>query len=230
MSLSTDHFDQLADDWWDSNGPMRSLHHINPARCAFIKQFFNFSHQARLLDLGCGAGLLTESLQTMYPTYSITGIDTSQACIDIAKQHTPNPAIQYLHQSSHQHLEAMSAEYDGITCLELLEHLNNPEACIQDIDQLLKPGGICVFSTLDRNIYSFLFGICFAEYVAGIVPKGTHKHEWFIRPSELDRVMRSYHYQRLSLKGIHYMPLSQSAKLVDRISINYIAAYQKPIG
>lgn len=221
------HFDSLADTWWNPDGPMKALHQINPARCEFIKHHFQLSNNAKILDLGCGAGILTESLQKQFPNLDITGIDTSQPCIQAAQYHDQSNAITYAIEDSRSHLKKNRQCYDAITCLEMLEHVENPEHIIEDIYHLLKPNGICIFSTLDRNLYSYLFAICAAEHLFNLVPKGTHRHDWFIRPAELDRQTRSLKLKRLDLKGISYNPISGQAELSDYISINYIAAYQK---
>ena len=223
--MTDSHFDELAQQWWQTKGPMRTLHDINPARIEFVSQYIP-SQSKHILDVGCGAGILTESLYDTFPNSRITAIDTSKTCIKVAKTHQAEKKIKYHHQTTQQHLKHHQNQYDAVVCLEVLEHTQEPEQILKEIQQLLKPNGICILSTLDRNLSSYLFAIQAAEHILGLIPKGTHRHDWFIRPSELDRCMRQLNFKILDIKGIHYNPFTYTAKLSDSIWINYISAYQ----
>ncbi len=219
-------FDALAKKWWDPNGPMRALHQLNPLRLNYIKQKVKLKNQ-RCLDVGCGAGLLSEALATQ--NAEVTAIDLSPAAIEVATEHAKqqsltidykNVALESLIQSHHEY-------FDVITCMELLEHVPDPQQMIKDCAQVLKPGGIIFFATINRSIKSYLTAIIGAEYILGMLPKGTHEYAKFIRPAELHQWANNAKLDFQHLQGLSYRPLSKTFNLSQDVSTNYMVCYQK---
>lgn len=226
-SNEVDKFDRMAKDWWDPQGPMRPLHDLNPLRLQYIADHVQLSG-TNVIDVGCGAGLLSEAMAKMGA--NVLGIDASGEAIEIATQHAKleQVAIDY-HQTTIEEIVTEKANsYNAITCLEMLEHVPHPESVIKACADLAKPGAKLFFSTLNRNIKSFLFAIVGAEYLLNLLPKGTHEYSSFIRPSELDDACRKAGLHLLDIQGITYNPLSRTCKLSSNVAVNYICCYQKP--
>lgn len=218
-------FDALAQQWWDKDGPMQPLHQINPLRLQFIQQYCTLANQD-ILDVGCGAGLLSEALAAQEAI--VTGIDLSEQAITVAKQHAAVSELSINYQISDvATLTRQEQQYAIITCMEMLEHVPEPDNIIKSCSELLKPGGYLFLSTLNRNLKSYLMSIIGAEYVLRMLPIGTHDYQQFIKPSELERMCRHAQLQRVSIQGLTYKPLQQSFQLSDDVSVNYIACYQK---
>ncbi len=226
--IEIDKFSTLAEDWWNAEGPCRPLHDINPARLQFIKKYVPLQ-KPRAVDIGCGGGILTEALAQTEA--QVTGIDKSEALINIAKQHTTENGLNICYQIEEAETLAKShTEYfDLACCMELLEHVPNPTSLIKACADLVKPNGWVVFSTINRNPYAYLAAIIGAEHFLKLLPKGTHHYEKFIRPSELASASRKVGLGLRKLQGIHYNPLTRSAVLTNTVSVNYIAAFQKQI-
>lgn len=212
-------FTDQPDTWWDPNGPFWTLHAINPIRTAFILKYIN---SGKALDIGCGGGILSEALSQHFDTL---GVDSDETLINIAKSR--NGSAQY----EHNYLDAIKKQYfeafDLVTCLEVLEHVEDPKQMIKDIADVLKPGGYAFFSTLNRNPVSFLGAIVAAEYILKILPKHTHEYEKFITPNEMIEECAKHHLVLNDLKGILYNPLNKSFSLGQTTIINYIACFQK---
>ena len=222
IQKEVEHFANLADLWWDPEGPLATLHIINIPRLEFIKQHDKLSNRS-VLDIGCGAGILTESLAK--EGAMVTGIDAGQQVINAAIEHATASKldITYIHSTGEEFAETCNEQFDVITCMELLEHVPNPESLIAACKKLIKPGGKLFFSTIHRNPKSFLYAIVAAEYIFKLLPKNTHQYSNFIRPSELDNALRNQQLKLLHLSGISFNPLFKHAKLSTNVQVNYIA-------
>ena len=219
-------FDALASRWWDPNGEFRPLHEINPLRLDWIRQHVSLSG-AKVLDIGCGGGILSESMATASAT--VTGIDMAEGPLAVARlhQHESQVKVEYKQATAEELAAAEPESYDVVTCLEMLEHVPDPAQVIQSCAALVKPGGHVFFSTINRNPKSFAFAIVGAEYVLKLLPAGTHEYEKFIRPSELESWAR---HSGLSLRdsiGMHYNPLTKDYSLGDNLDVNYLMYFQR---
>lgn len=214
-------FTKLADTWWEPNGPLYTLHAINPLRVQWINHQVDLSGK-NLLDIGCGAGILTEALAPFAGT--LTGIDQSQACIQAAQQHAEqhHHKITYLHTTAEVMANAHPQQFEVITCLECLEHVPDPKKILNACATLLKPGGDLFLSTLNRNLKAYLTAIVAAEYILKMIPKGTHQYQSFIKPSELVTWASEFAFKPIAIKGIGYQPLTKQFYLCDDVSVNYL--------
>lgn len=214
-------FNELASSWWDPTGPMKPLHQFNPPRLAFIQQFASLQQQ-RILDIGCGGGLLAEAMAQAGA--NVTAIDQADSLITAAKLHALEGQLSIDYQVIPS--EILSAEqphsFDVVTCMELLEHVPDPGALVRDCAQLVKPGGKVFFSTLDRNAKAYFGGILMAEYVLRLLPAGTHQYQQFIRPDELAGLCRAQGLKPIAARGIDYSPFTGRAQLSTKININYL--------
>lgn len=219
-----DSFERHGADFWNRRGPYRTLHHINPARLQFIERFVKLAG-ASVLDIGCGGGILSEALAERGAR--VTGIDLSGAVLAAARAHRDISGlnIDYRQQSSADCVAA-GEHYDHITCLEVLEHVQDPAAIIADIAQLLRPGGHVFFSTLNRTFKARAGAIWAAEGL-GLVPRGTHQFDFFLKPAELVRMVERAGLTPLELCGLDYHPLCGTARLSRRLDINYLLAARK---
>ena len=212
--------------WWDLSGPMAMLHQMNPIRLQYI-----LSHTAlkamQVADIGCGGGILSEALAN--EKAFVTGIDMNDSAIQVASEHARQQGLQIDYQI--MAAETLATEkpnhFDIITCLEMLEHVPNPEAVIQACASALKPGGKIFFSTINRTHQAFLGVIVGAEYILQLLPKGTHEYKKFIRPSELHSWANKHHLAFQHIQGISLNPLSKTMRLSNTIHTNYITCYQK---
>ena len=221
-------FSDLAHRWWDADGEFRPLHQINPLRLAWMKELCVLQDKD-VLDVGCGGGILTDSLARSGAR--ATGIDLSTKALRIAQLHAMDAQtenVQYREVSA----EAMAAEqpagFDVVTCMEMLEHVPDPASVVQACSTLVKPGGWVFFSTLNRNPMSFLQAIVGAEYVLNMLPRGTHEFAKFIRPSELAGYCRRAGLNVMHTRGLSFNPLTQRYWLNSNTSVNYLLATQKP--
>lgn len=219
-------FNQLSASWWDPDGPMQVLHVMNPLRLDFINRHTTLK-QKNVLDVGCGGGLLTEALARAGAT--ATGIDLSPELIRVASAHAQQQQLTIDYQTvavetlASQQPESM----DLITCMEMLEHVPDPQAIIHACTTLLKPNGQLFLSTINRTPRAFLLAIAGAEYLLNILPKGTHHYGQFIRPSELDTWTQAAGCSLRDLSGIHYSPFNKTCSHTENVSVNYLACYQK---
>lgn len=214
-------FDQQAAAWWDPNGPSRALHDLNPQRLAFIRERIALK-DARILDLGCGGGILSEALAREGAT--VAAIDLSSEQIDIARLHALESGLEVDYQmiSSRALAEQLPGSFDAIACMEMLEHVPEPDAILADCRRLLKPGGKLFLSTINRNMRSFALAIVGAEHLLRLLPKGTHRYGLFLRPSELARGLRDNGFELRTLEGLHYEPFSRRAWRNTDVGVNYL--------
>lgn len=214
-------FDRPELDWWDPQGPMQALHAINPARLRYVQGRCVLDGQA-VLDVGCGGGLLTESLARAGA--AATGIDLSPAALEQAREHARGQSldIEYLEQDAGALAEQRAGAFGVVTCMELLEHVPDFPALLDDCARLLRPGGALFVSTLNRTVPAFLLAIVGAEHLAGVLPVGTHRYDRFIRPSELAQAARDLRLEVEDVRGLAYNPLTRTARLGGRPRVNYL--------
>lgn len=223
-------FSDLAHRWWDADGEFRPLHQINPLRLAWISSLCSLQGKT-VLDVGCGGGILTDSLARSGA--NATGIDLSTKVLRIAQLHALDAQtdnVQYREISAEAMALEQPAGFDVVTCMEMLEHVPDPASIVQACATLVKPGGWVFFSTLNRNPMSFLQAIVGAEYVLNMLPRGTHEYAKMIRPSELAGFCRAADLNVMQSRGLSFNPLTQRYWLNDNTSVNYLLATQKPMG
>lgn len=221
-------FGAQAERWWDETGDLKTLHQVNPLRLQFIQSHIDLKG-CTALDVGCGGGILSEALARHGAI--TTGIDMSAELIEIAQLHALGSGIHegldYRCMSAESLAETMPASYDLVTCMEMLEHVPKPEEVVRACASMVRPGGLVCFSTLNRNLKSWLGAIVAAEYLLRMLPRGTHDFSTFIRPSELGTWCRRYGLEPLGFEGISYNPLTASFSLSPDIDINYLAAFRR---
>lgn len=220
-------FEALANRWWDKSGEFKALHEMNPIRLNFINTNSPLSGK-KVLDVGCGGGILTESMARAGAT--ATGIDMGKAPLSIARLHAMEEEleIEYIQTTVEAHSSEQAAGYDVLTCMEMLEHVPDPASIIKACAQLVKPGGSLYFSTINRNAKAYLLAIVGAEYLAKMLPKGTHDYSKFIRPSELDIWARQAGLELAGIEGISFNPLTNMFRSSRDVDINYMVHYQRP--
>jgi len=215
-------FDAGAARFWDERGEFRPLHILNPVRANYVASRAHLQG-ARVLDVGCGGGLLAEALTRQGAT--VTAIDLAPAMIETARLHALESglAIDYRVQDAADLAADPEARFDVVCCMEMLEHVPQPQAVLATLGQLLAPGGALFVSTLNRNLKSFLTAIVGAEYVLRLLPRGTHEYERFIRPSELASWARAAGLEVRHLAGLSYDPFRERSELTADVSVNYLA-------
>lgn len=216
-----DKFSALSMHWWDETGPLKTLHQINPIRMEYLASKVSFLGK-KVVDIGCGGGLLTEALAKQGAI--VTGIDMSTSVIQTAMLHLYESKldIEYRNISSTQLAEEAPMQYDVVTCLEMLEHVPDPLAIIKDCFTLLKPDGAVFFSTINRNLKAYIIAILGAEYALKVLPIHTHDYDKFIKPSELSTWCRTCKLTPIDIKGIKYSPFSDTFSLSDDVAVNYL--------
>jgi 2-polyprenyl-6-hydroxyphenyl methylase / 3-demethylubiquinone-9 3-methyltransferase len=219
-------FDAVAGRFWDPHGEFRPLHLLNPVRTQFIGARVALAG-SRVLDVGCGGGLLAEALARAGA--SVTGIDLAPGMIEVARLHAAESAlaIDYRVAAAQDVARATPQGFDVVTCMEMLEHVPEPAAMTATLARLLRPGGALFVSTLNRNLKSFLLAIVAGEYLLNLIPRGTHEYERLIRPSELARWARGAGLSVRELAGIDFNPLLGRVGLSHDVSVNYLAHLQR---
>ncbi|CAN5341157.1 bifunctional 3-demethylubiquinone 3-O-methyltransferase/2-octaprenyl-6-hydroxy phenol methylase [soil metagenome] len=214
-------FDQIATRWWDKTAECKPLHDINPLRMSYIQKQVNLKDK-HVIDVGCGGGILTEALAARGAI--VTGIDMAQEALTAAKQHAQisKLTIDYQQITAEAMATHKPGQFDVVTCMEMLEHVPDPLAIIKACATLVKTDGHVFFSTLNRNLKSFLFAIVGAEYLLNLIPHGTHEYAKFIRPTELATWIRENDLTISSMIGISYHPLTRQYSLTADVSVNYL--------
>ena len=221
-----DKFSQLAHRWWDPSSEFKPLHDINPLRLEYIDSLAGLNGK-RVLDVGCGGGILSESMAAR--SANVTGIDLGEKALKVAKLHLleSGQKVDYRLIAVEALAQQEPEQYDVVTCMEMLEHVPDPASIVRACSQLVKPGGHVFFSTLNRNLKSYLFAVIGAEYVVNMLPRGTHEYAKFLKPSELARHCRASGLLVDEVTGMSYNPLSKVYSLGSDTSVNYMLACRR---
>jgi 2-polyprenyl-6-hydroxyphenyl methylase/3-demethylubiquinone-9 3-methyltransferase len=214
-------FDRIAATWWDPDGESRPLHDLNPARLAYIGERVDLQG-AKVIDVGCGGGILSESLAGQGA--DVTGIDIAEKALSVAKLHLHESGckVDYQQSTAESWAEQYPASVEVVTCMEMLEHVPDPASVVAACASMLEAGGHLFMSTLNRNPLSFAVAILGGEHVARVVPKGTHQYDRFIKPSELCQWLRACGMKAEEVTGIHYNPLERTARTGGHVHVNYL--------
>ena len=214
-------FDATAQRWWDPHGAFRPLHVLNPVRLNYVDTRASLRGK-RVLDVGCGGGLLSEAMAKAGA--NVTGIDLGTATVEVAELHAleSGVAVRYLRESAEQHAAYNSSAYDIVTCMEMLEHVPEPQSVMHALRTLVRPGGDVFVSTINRNLKAYLLAIVGAEYVLRLLDRGTHTYERFIRPSELSHWARVAGLDVIDIAGLEYDPFGERARQSTNIDVNYM--------
>jgi len=217
-------FGSQAGRWWDPDGEFMTLHRVNPLRLQFIHAYAEVEGR-RIVDVGCGGGILSEGLFRMGA--EVSGIDLSEELLDIADLHgmESGTQVKYRKISVEALADEQPASFDVVTCMEMLEHVPNPVSVVKACANLVKPGGKVFFSTLNRHPKAYLLAILAAEHILRMIPAGTHDYNTFIKPSELGRWAREAGLELLGMEGVSYHPLTRQFSLGRNIDVNYLAAF-----
>jgi 2-polyprenyl-6-hydroxyphenyl methylase / 3-demethylubiquinone-9 3-methyltransferase len=221
-------FSALAHRWWDPLSEFRPLHDINPLRLDYIDSRAGGLAARRILDVGCGGGILSEAMA--HRGADVTGLDLSEKALKVAQLHAleSGATIDYRLQDVEVFATQNAGSFDVVTCMEMLEHVPDPARTVAACAELVRPGGLAVFSTINRGPKSYLFAVIGAEYVLRLLPRGTHDYSRFIRPSELCRHARNAGLGPIDVIGMTYNPLLKRYRLEPDTSVNYIVACRKP--
>lgn len=245
-------FNNLASEWWSNTGAFATLHEINPLRLNWIEENVKRGYQndanngnntgaiktaeqglsdKKVLDVGCGGGILSESMARRGA--DVTGIDLGAENLKAATVHASQSGLEntlrYQHIPVEELAKTHAGQFDVVTCMEMLEHVPDPSSIVQACYELLAPGGVCVLSTINRNPKSYLFAIVGAEYVLRLLDRGTHDYAKFITPAELDKMAINTGFARQDIIGLHYNPLTKRYWLAQNVDVNYMIAVQKPL-
>jgi 2-polyprenyl-6-hydroxyphenyl methylase/3-demethylubiquinone-9 3-methyltransferase len=220
-------FSALAHRWWDPEGEFRPLHEINPLRLGWIERLVGELRDKRVLDIGCGGGILSEAMAAKGA--HVIGIDLSEKALGVARLHKLESGadVEYRLVAAETHAAESPNAYDDVTCMEMLEHVPGPAFIIAAAGTLVRPGGVVVISTLNRNPKSYLYAVVGAEYVLQLLPKGTHDWARFLKPSEVAGWGRRVGLDLIEVIGMTYNPLSRRYRLEQDVSVNYLMAFHK---
>ena len=220
-------FEKVASQWWELEGEFKPLHQINPVRRQFILQHCPELFGKEVIDVGCGGGILSESLAKLGA--DVAGIDMGEEPLNVAKLRALETGVEVNYQkcTAEEIAQEQAASFDVVTCIEMLEHVPAPASIINACAKMVKPGGYVFFSTLNKTIKSYLMAIVAAEKVLKLVPDGTHDHKSFIKPSQLINWAESEDLKCIDAAGIQYNPITENHKLISSLDVNYILAFQK---
>ena len=226
--LEVQKFSDVAHSWWDVNSEFRLLHEINPLRLSWITARAPLFGKS-VLDVGCGGGILSESMARLGA--NVTGIDLAEKVLKVARLHSYDSelTINYECVAVEDMAARVPASFDVVTCMEMLEHVPDPFSVVRACATLVKPGGQVFFSTLNRNLKSYLLAIVGAEYILRLLPKGTHDYAKFITPADLSKYVRSSGMTVNAMKGLSYNPISKLHSLDDDVSVNYMLSCTRDI-
>ena len=215
-------FEKLAHRWWDPQSEFKPLHEINPLRLGYIEEHAGSLNGKRIVDIGCGGGILSESMAVKGA--DVLGIDMGETPLSVAKLHKLESGVEleYRQCTAESLAEEMPHSFDVVTCMEMLEHVPDPASVIKACATLVKPGGKVFFSTINRNMKAYLFAIVGAEYVLQMLPKGTHDYAKFIRPSEMEAWARDAELKFTNMVGMTYNPLTKNYALGSDVNVNYL--------
>lgn len=220
-------FEDMASRWWDFDGEFKPLHDLNPLRLDYIETKSKGLHGKTALDVGCGGGILSESIARKGA--EVLGIDLGQEPLNVAKLHALETGVKLQYEKTP--VETLATEkpehFDVVTCMEMLEHVPDPASIVKACSELVKPGGDVFFSTINKNLKSYLFAIVGAEKVLKMVPQGTHDHNKFIKPSSLIGWAESSGLKVRDIIGLHYNPLSGQYRLGKGVDVNYMLHCQR---
>lgn len=229
MNVDTDEirkFEVLADRWWDSEGDFKPLHDINPLRLEYLRSKTDITI-GLALDVGCGGGILSESMALAGAT--VTGIDMAESPLAIARLHATdsNVQVEYLQTTAEELATQRPQRYSTVTCLEVLEHVPDYASTIKACANLTCPGGHLVLSTINRNPKAYVLAVIGAEYLLGLLPKGTHDYAKFIRPAELAAAVRAAGFEVMEIVGMRYNPFTRQCRLSSDVDVNYLLHARK---
>lgn len=229
-------FSKTDDEWWDKDGEFKLLHEINPIRIQYISQQIlkhfaikgnmKLLSKLKLIDIGCGGGLVCVPMNEF--GVRVTGLDANKHNIEAASNFAKcnNLDIEYINSTVEEHIKS-SKKYDIVLCLEVIEHVANPEEFVKNISKLVASGGILIFSTINRTAKSYALAIIMAEYVLGWIPKKTHDYSKFVKPSEFVRMLQETKMCLVELKGLSMSAVSQQWQLSEDIDVNYFAVFSE---
>ncbi|MDA8390445.1 MAG: bifunctional 2-polyprenyl-6-hydroxyphenol methylase/3-demethylubiquinol 3-O-methyltransferase UbiG [Gammaproteobacteria bacterium] len=220
-------FEAVAHHWWDLQGPLKTLHGINPLRLQYITERATLAG-ARVLDVGCGGGILSEALARQGA--EVTGIDLAHEALLVARLHAAEEklSIDYREMAVEQLAGTEAGRFDVVTCLEMLEHVPDPASVVTACARLVKPGGQVFFSTINRNPRAWLMAVLGAEYLLNIIPRGTHEYARFIQPAELGQWIRAAGLALQDVHGVRYIPFLEHYTLTAHVDVNYLVWAQRP--
>ena len=221
-------FEALASRWWDPQGEFKPLHQLNPLRLQWIDTLSQGLANKRVLDVGCGGGILAESMAARGAR--VTGIDMGKEPLQVARLHALESGIElsYRQLTVEALADELPGSFDVVTCMEMLEHVPDPASVVAACARLVRPGGQLFFSTINRTAKSWLLMIAGAEYLLQMVPKGTHQQDKFIQPAELSRYAERAGLRLCQMKGVVYNPLSGTFRLSADVGVNYMLHCQRP--
>jgi len=222
-------FDRVAARWWDEEGEFKPLHEMNPVRCNYVDAASPLAEK-QVLDVGCGGGILSEAMSQRGAF--VTGIDMGEGPLEVAKLHALESqlSINYQQSTAESFAAEQPEQFDIVTCMEMLEHVPDPGSIIKACENLAKPGASLYFSTINRHPKAYLFAILGAEYIAKLLPKGTHEYKKFIKPSELSHWIRKAGLIVEDVSGMQYNPLTKVFQLSENdVDVNYLIRAKKPL-
>ena len=223
-------FSDLAHRWWDTESEFAPLHHINPLRLAWIEELSHGLAGKQVLDVGCGGGILADAMARRGA--DVLGIDLADKSLKVAQLHAleaQTPNVAYRNVAVEQLAVEMPQRFDVVTCMEMIEHVPDPASIVRACSQLVKPGGMVFFSTINRNPWAFALAIVGAEYVLNMLPRGTHEYARFVTPSELAGFCRRADMAPQRQKGLEFNPLTKRYRLTDNVRVNYMMAVAAPV-